>query len=88
MYGSAVVQQLLEKPDLQLDELLDEDGVQMELKTSNQRLISLYKETLTSSIYFAFQNSLTKDQIFRDLINYVIKEPNIEEEFNQKKIYK
>ena len=41
MYGSAAVQQLLEKPDLTLDELLDEDGVQMELKTNNQRLISL-----------------------------------------------
>jgi len=72
MYGSAVVQQLLEKPDLQLDELLDEDGIQMELKTNNQRLMSF----------------LTKDQVFRELINYVIKEPNIEEEFNQKKIYK
>ena len=41
MYGSAAVQQLLEKPDLELEEIFDEDGVQFELKTNNQRLISL-----------------------------------------------
>lgn len=88
MYGSAAVQQLLEKPDLTLDELLDEDGVQMELKTSNQRLISLYEDHIYPPTNSTFQTSLTKDENFRDLISYVIKEPNIEEEFNQKKIYK
>ena len=38
MQGSAAVQELLTKTDLELEELLDEEGLQMELKTNNSRL--------------------------------------------------
>jgi len=40
--GSAAVQALLEKSDLTLDDLLEEDGLLTELKTLNQKLFDLY----------------------------------------------
>lgn len=41
MHGSRAVQELLNKPELEIDELLEEDGLLSELKTLNQRLMSL-----------------------------------------------
>jgi len=39
--GSPAVKTLLEKPDLTLDDLLDEEGLLLELKTLNSKLFDL-----------------------------------------------
>jgi len=41
MHGSPAVQELLNKPDLTIDELLEEDGLLIELKSLNQKLLNL-----------------------------------------------
>lgn len=41
MQGSPAVQDLLNKPDLKVEELLEEDGLLLELKTMNQKLLNL-----------------------------------------------
>ena len=41
MQASMAIQELLSKPDLEIEELLDEDGVQVEIKTNNQKLLDL-----------------------------------------------
>lgn len=41
MQGSPAVQELLNKPDLKVDDLLEEDGLMLELKTLNQKLLNL-----------------------------------------------
>ncbi len=42
MHGSPAVQDLLNRPDLTIEELLEEDGLLLELKTNNQKLLNLY----------------------------------------------
>lgn len=41
MHGSPAVQELLNKPNLTVEELLEEDGLLLELKTLNQKLLNL-----------------------------------------------
>lgn len=41
MHTSLAIQELLNKEELDIDELLDEDSLQMEIKTSNQKLLDL-----------------------------------------------
>ena len=41
MQGSPAVQELLNKADLKVEELLEEDGLLLELKTQNQKLVNL-----------------------------------------------
>lgn len=41
MQASLAMQELLNKPDLEIEELLDEDGLQVEIKTNNQKLLDL-----------------------------------------------
>jgi len=45
MQGSAAVQELLSRSDLKLEDLLDEEGLSLELKTQNQKLFDLYDPT-------------------------------------------
>jgi len=40
-FGSVAVQELLTKSDLQLDELLEEEGLILEVKSQNQNLYEL-----------------------------------------------
>ncbi len=40
--SSAVVQELLSRTDLKLEDLLDEEAVIYEVKTQNQKLLDLY----------------------------------------------
>lgn len=41
MHGSPAVQELLNRPNLTVEELLEEDGLLLELKTLNQKLLNL-----------------------------------------------
>jgi hypothetical protein len=71
--GSAAVQSLLEKSDLTLDDLLEEDGLLTELKTLNQKLFDF----------------LLTEETFKQLISYVIHEPNPEDiHTNSKRCFK
>jgi len=71
--GSAAVQALLEKSDLTLDDLLEEDGLLTELKTQNQKLFDF----------------LLTEETFKQLISYVIHEPNPEDiHTNSKRCFK
>lgn len=73
MHGSPAVQELLNRPNLTVEELLEEDGLLLELKTLNQKLL----------------NFLLKEENFKRLMYYVITEPDPEEaKINQKKCYK
>lgn len=73
LQGSAAVQDLLTKKDLKLEDLLDEEGLTVEMKTLNQKL---------------FDFLLTPDN-FNRLIKYAIELPDLEEfDFDQKKCYK
>lgn len=73
MHGSPAVQELLNKPDLTIDDLLEEDGLLIELKSLNQKLL----------------NFLLQEDNFKQLTQYVIQEPDVEEaKVNQKKCYK
>jgi len=71
--GSAAVQELLNKKDLKLEDLLDEDGLTVEMKTLNQKLFDFLLEPTN----------------FKKLISYAISEPDLSEfEFDQKRMYK
>lgn len=73
LQGSAAVQELLTKKDLKLEDLLDEDGLNVEMKTLNQKL-------------FEF---LLDPENFKKLINYAIAIPELDDfDFDQKKCYK
>jgi len=71
--GSPAVKTLLEKPDLTLDDLLDEEGLLLELKTLNSKLFDF----------------LLIESNFKQLIDNVIREPGVEDlEMNQTKYFK
>lgn len=73
LQGSAAVQELLAKKDLKLEDLLDEEGLNVEMKTLNQKL---------------FEFLLSPDN-FKKLINYAIAIPDLDDfDFDQKKYYK
>lgn len=72
-YGSAAVQELLTKSDLQLDELLDEDGLILEVKNHNQTLYEF----------------ILREDNFKELISCAISIPDAENnQNNAKKLYK
>ena len=41
MQATLAIQELISKPDLEIEELLDEDGVQIEIKTNNSKLLEM-----------------------------------------------
>jgi len=72
-YGSAAVQELLTKSDLQLDELLDEDGLILEVKNHNHNLYEF----------------ILREDNFKELISCAISIPDAENnQNNAKKLYK
>jgi len=72
-FGSVAVQELLTKSDLQLDELLEEEGLILEVKSQNQNLYEF----------------LLKEENFKELISCAITIPDAElHQNNQKKLYK
>lgn len=50
MLSTLAIQELLNKPDLEIEELLDEDGLQVEIKTNNQKLMDMYSHIKKSHI--------------------------------------
>jgi hypothetical protein len=73
LQGSAAVQDLLTKKDLKLEDLLDEEGLTVEMKTLNQKLFDF----------------LLQPDNFNKLIKYAIELPDLDEfDFDQKKCYK
>ena len=84
--GSAAVQELLNKKDLKLEDLLDEDGLTVEMKTLNQKLFDLWYISLGPLLNLF---SLLEPTNFKKLISYAISEPDLSEfEFDQKRMYK
>lgn len=71
--SSAVVQDLLSRTDLKLEDLLDEEAVIYEVKTQNQKLLDF----------------LLDPENFKSLIKYIITEPEIDDfDFDQKRMFK